>query len=186
LQLESALASFLAKYACTAEISNMSSHLKIVPLADVPNVIPVLEQLFVQEWEPYYGAQGPGDAARDLAESCQRDELPFALVAIDADGKVAGTAALKTQSVGSDVAPGPWLAAFVVQPGNRRQGIGDALVGAIEREAKRLGLASIFVSTDAAEGIIQRRGWRRVGAAASLRGEVAVYSLDLSPSPSQG
>ncbi len=164
----------------------MSSHLKIVHLADVPEVIPVLEQLFAQEWEPYYGALGPGDAARDLAESCQHDELPVALVAIDADGSVAGTAALKTQSVGSEVAPGPWLAAFVVQPDNRRQGVGNALVGAIEREARRLGLTSIFVSTDAAEGIIKRRGWRRVGAAVSLRGEVAVYSLDLSPSPSPG
>jgi len=157
----------------------MSSDLKIVHLADVPDVMPVLERLFVQEWEPYYGATGPGDAARDLAESCQRDELPVALVAIDADGSVAGTAALKPQSIGSEVAPGPWLAAFAVQPDNRRQGVGDALVGAIEGEARRLGLTSIFVSTDAAEGIFKRRGWRRMGAAVSLRGDVAVYALDL-------
>ncbi|MGI9301299.1 MAG: GNAT family N-acetyltransferase [Gammaproteobacteria bacterium] len=154
---------------------------RIVPLADAADTIPILARLFIEEWEPYYGPDGPGDATNDLKECCNRDDLPTAVVALDDDGTVLGTAALKTESVGAELGVGPWLSALVVPIEHRKRGIGTALIDTIEKKAHCLGLESIYVSTDAAENIIRHRGWTALeDPAESLRGPVAVYKLQLS------
>ena len=165
---------------------HLDTEFQIVPLADAVATIPLLTRLFIEEWGPYYGPDGPGDAEKDLHESCNRDDLPVALVALDDDGTVLGTAALKKESVGSELGLGPWLAAFYVPIEHRKRGIGSALVEAIENKARSFGFESIFVSTDAAENIIRRRGWTALeNTVESLRGPVAVYKLGLSTKASR-
>lgn len=160
---------------------HLHTEFQIVPLADAVATIQLLTRLFIEEWGPYYGPAGPGDAEKDLHECCNRDVLPIALVALDGDGTVLGTAALKKESVGSELGLGPWLAAFYVPIEHRKRGIGSALVEAIENKARSFGFESIFVSTDAAENIIRRRGWTALeNPVESLRGPVAVYKLRLS------
>ncbi len=88
-------------------------------------------------------------------------------------------AELKTVSVGSEHGAGPWLAAVLVVEEHRGKGVGTALVAAVEEEAARLGFESLYTSTDTAAGILERRGWCRVGVTESLRGQVAVYRRDL-------
>ncbi len=41
-------------------------------LGDVPSALPLLARWFTEEWEPYYGPAGPGNAEADLKASCQR------------------------------------------------------------------------------------------------------------------
>ncbi len=165
---------------------HLHTEFQIVPLADAVATIPLLTRLFIEEWGPYYGPDGPGDAEKDLHESCNRDDLPVAFVALDDDGTVLGTAALKKESVGSELGLGPWLAAFYVPIEHRKRGIGSALVEAIENKARSFGFESIFVSTDAAENIIQRRGWIALeNPIESLRGPVTVYKLGLSTKASR-
>lgn len=91
------------------------------------------------------------------------------------DGEVLGTAALKSESVGSELGLGPWLAAVLVGKGHRGRGVGMALVKAIEEEAARLGFDSIFTSTDTAKGILERRGWQAYGTTETLRGPATIY-----------
>ncbi len=150
-------------------------NIHFVHLIDSPDAAPTLAKWFVEEWEPWYGTDGQGDAERDLAECCSKNDLPICLVALDRGGEVLGTAALKTESVGSELGVGPWLAAFLVGKGHRGKGVGTALVEAIEREAHRLGFDSIFTSASTAAGILVRRGWQAFGAAESLRGTTTVY-----------
>jgi predicted N-acetyltransferase YhbS len=118
-------------------------------------------------------------AEEDLMAYCNRDQIPTALVAFDAESNVVGTAALKADSVGSELGQGPWLAAVLVGKHHRGKGVGTALVEAIEREACRLGFQTIYTSTDAAEGIYRRRGWRALNQVSSLRGPITVYKQDL-------
>lgn len=154
--------------------------MRVVNLLDAPETTPVLVQWFIAEWAPWYGPGGDGDAAADLAACNGRDVLPICLVALDADGGVLGTASLKAESVGSEVGAGPWLAAMIVGKAHQGQGIGTALAGAIEDEARRLGFAAVYTSTDAAEGIMKRRGWQRIGSTESLRGDIAVFRRQLA------
>jgi len=159
---------------------------RIAYLADVPGVAPVLERWFVAEWAPWYGPDGPGDAKADLTACCNRDELPICLVALSADGEVLGTAALKAESVGSELAAGPWLAAVLVNEAHRGRGIGTALVEAIEAEAARLGFGALYTSTDTAGGILERRAWQAIGDTGSLRGRLTVYRRQIGDGASPG
>ncbi|MCR9135844.1 MAG: GNAT family N-acetyltransferase [Alphaproteobacteria bacterium] len=155
------------------------SDIRIVPLADVTDTIAELADLLVAEWEPYYGPRGPGNAVDDLRARCNRNELPIALVALDIDNKPLGTAALKQDSVGSKPGQAPWLAALVVNPLHRGNGIGTLLVAAIETEAIRLGFTTLYISTNAADRIVQKRGWLPLDTVTSLRGPITVYRCDL-------
>ena len=151
------------------------ANLRMTLLADRPDLIPTLTDWFVAEWEPYYGSGGPGDAVSDLLGCLNRDSLPIAVVVLDTDDTLLGTAALKAESVGSELGVGPWLAAFLVGPAHRGRGVGTALVAAIEGEAARLGFAEVYTSTDTAEGLLKRRGWQPFGDTESLRGPLKIY-----------
>ncbi|MBC8158523.1 MAG: GNAT family N-acetyltransferase [Alphaproteobacteria bacterium] len=153
--------------------------MKVVHLIDVPEVIPEIARLFIEEWGLWYGPDGPGDAESDLRKCNSRNTLPLCLVALDDQGKFLGTAALKGRSVGDDLAPGPWLAAMLVVGKHRGAGVGTALVRAIEKEALQLGLRTIYTSTDVADTIMVRHGWRLIGESESLRGTARVYRRDL-------
>lgn len=153
---------------------------RIVHLIDAPGAAPVLTMWFVEEWTPWYGPGGGGDAEADLAACRDRGALPLCLVALNEAGGVLGTAALKSESVGSELAAGPWLAALLVGADYRGNGIATALVEAIEAEARRLGIEAIYTSTDAAAGIMARRGWLAIGDTNSLRGSIAVFRRQLA------
>ncbi len=144
-------------------------------LTDHPEKLPILAQWFIEEWAPWYGPGGAGDAQQDLLDCDSRDRLPICLIALNADEELLGAIALRDTSVGSELGYGPWLAGLLVTPPHRGKGVGTALVAALEREAARLGFDAIYTSTDTAEGIMRRRGWQPVGAATSLRGEVEVF-----------
>lgn len=150
----------------------------IAYLADQASLLPELTRWFEAEWVPYYGPGGPGDAAADLRESMNRDVLPICLVAID-QGRALGTISLKDTSI-SHPELGPWGAALLVSPKRRGEGVGTTLVKALENEARRLGFERLYMSTDAANGILEARGWRAIDTADSLRGPITVYELDLS------
>lgn len=139
----------------------------------------MLARWFRQAWAPYYGPGGPGDAEADSKAASSPDRLPVCLVALDAAGEVAGTAAFRAESLASHGHLGPWLAALLVRPERRGRGIGTALVTAVEREARRLGFPRIYTGTGTAGGILERRGWRVVDRGTTLRSDVDVYALDL-------
>ena len=147
----------------------------IVHLMDAPEVLPILARRFVEEWAQWYGPDGPGDAEDDLKACRGRNALPLCLVAVSGKGDVPGTAALKSESVGSEHGGGPWLAAVLVDKAHQGQGIGTALVEAIENEARQLGFESIYTSTDSADGTMARRHWQPFGETDSLRGPVTIY-----------
>ena len=149
--------------------------IRIIHLAEVPEESTKLEMWFIDEWTPWYGSDGPGDAKNDLAACLNRDELPICLVALNKDGELLGTASLKEESVGSEPGVGPWLAAVLVEKNHQGKGIGTALVKAVEEQASLLGFEEINTSTDTAMRILERRGWLVSGETGSLRGPLTIY-----------
>ena len=150
-------------------------NMRIGHLIDSPDIAPILAKWFIDEWGPWYGPNGQGNAESDLAECSSKNKLPICLIAVDENGQMLGTAALKTKSVGSELGVGPWLAAVLVSQEHKGKGVGTALVKAIEEEAARLNFPSIYTSTDTAEGILVRRGWHAFGTTQALRGPVLIY-----------
>ncbi len=164
----------------------MSPKLQIVHLADAPAAVPILTEWFIAEWGPYYGPDGPGDAETDLAACCNRDELPIAVVALDADQNILGTAALKPYSLETHRHLSPWLAALLVAPEHRGKGIASALIAAIEDEARGRGLEALYSDTASGSTLLERRGWQMLESGVrTLREPATVYRLDLASSPAR-
>ncbi len=158
------------------------NNLKIELLADHPEALPTLKKLFESEWEPYYGENGPGDAAMDIKNSANRTELPIAVVAI-VDGIICGTAALKIESVTTYPDYFPWLAGLLVAPEYRRQGIGEQLIAKIENLAEQLGYKEIFVGTGEKSGMseitLDKRDWEFIDKSDYFVSEASVYKKKL-------
>lgn len=158
----------------------MSEDFKIIYLADARELVVPLAPLFIDEWEPYYGRQGPGDAESDLNDCCNRDAIPMALVAVDDDGEILGTAALKPRSIDTHRHLSPWLAAMFVVERHRGRGINAALITAIEENAIRLGYERIYVGARGVTSSMRERGWELLDEADSLRGPIEIYVKELS------
>jgi GNAT superfamily N-acetyltransferase len=149
--------------------------IRVIHLLEKPEVASTLKQWFIDEWAPWYGPDGPGDAESDLAACRSHDTLPICLVALNLEGEVVGTASLRSESVGSEHGVGPWLAAVLVSKDHLRKGVGTALVKAIEEEATRLKFESIYTSTNSAMNIMERQGWEIFGTTDTLRGPATIY-----------
>lgn len=153
--------------------------MNIVLLADHAGFIGTLAECFEQEWEPYYGGQGPGDALADLLSRCNRDRLPIGLVAIEND-RVLGTATLD-RDVTTGLAPS--VVGLLVAREHRRRGVASALLEAAERLAADLGYDELFISTSVLGEPLQRKGWLERGDVEFLNNERGkVYLRDLTKS----
>ncbi len=153
-------------------------NLSIELLADHPEALPILKEMFESEWEPYYGPAGLGDAEADIKNSANRTELPIAKVAIF-NGNICGTAALKMESVMTYPDYFPWLAGLLVAPAYRRQGIGEQLVAAIETLAKQLGFKEIYVGTGEKSGMsevtLDKRHWKFIHKSDYFVSQASIY-----------
>jgi len=158
------------------------STLTVELLADHPEALESLREWFELEWAPYYGPDGPGDATVDLRESCNREKLPIAVVAI-LDGEIVGTAALKAESVSTHKHLTPWLAALLVGSAFRRRGIAERLIAAIENKAQGLGFQSLYVGIGEGSGTpasaLRKRGWEFVEKGPYFVSEVSIFQKAL-------
>lgn len=134
-------------------------------LADHPQALDTLKLWFQQEWAPYYGPAGPGNARQDLEDCCNLNELPIGLQAIR-EQRGCGTAALKLESVTTHRHMQPWLAALLVDPQSRGSGVARRLIAAVEDLALVLGYPFVYVGTGTGSGTpenaLLERGWERV------------------------
>lgn len=157
----------------------MPQDFDIIYLADARELVVPLAPMFIEEWEPYYGRQGPGDAESDLNDCCNRDEIPLALVAVNSDGEILGTASLKAKSIETHRHLSPWLAAMFVVERFRGRGVNAALVQAIEENAIRLGYDHIYVGARGMTSNMRETGWGLLDEAESLRGPIEIYEKSL-------
>jgi GNAT superfamily N-acetyltransferase len=152
----------------------MNRTLSIELLAAHPEVLPLLNQWFEAEWPSHYGAGGPGDALRDLQAFANHGSLPVGVV-VFRGGRICGVAVLKAESIASQRHLSPWAAALMVNPSERRQGIGAQLLEALEREARILGFRHIYCGTSIAASLLQRCGWQFIEGIIHEDQDLAIY-----------
>ena len=150
--------------------------MEIKLLADQSDAIATLADWYINEWQPYYGRCGPGDAVSDLSSRCNRDVIPVGLIAVD-DGQVMGTVAL-------DLDPStnlsPSVVGLLVASNYRRKGIATALLRSAKDLARDLAYQQLFLSTAVLGDLLERTGWRATGEIEFLNGEHGViYVCDL-------
>ena len=150
--------------------------MEIALLADRPDAIDSLSRWYEEEWAPYYGEGGLGDARADLVSRCNLDRLPIGLVALEGT-RICGTAALdRDASTGLS----PSIVGLLVAKEHRNKGAASALLDGAERLAQDLGYDEVFLSTSMLGAALARRGWRERGETEFLngaRGKVYVRRL---------
>ena len=73
--------------------------------------------------------------------------------------KSAGTASIYVHDMDTRPDLSPWLAAVYVAPAYRKQGIGSALVKAVESAAQQIQIARLYLFTPDQEHFYARLGW---------------------------
>ncbi len=111
-------------------------------------------------WREFWADVAGGMTQADLAEAFGGRARPgrvlVSLIALDDDTPL-GCVHLIDNDDDSLPELHPWLAAMVVVPGRRGQGIGSMLVKAMARQAARLGFEQLWFGTDG-PGFYERLG----------------------------
>lgn len=165
----------------TARIDKAVASLTIAPLARHRELVPLLARWFTTEWPQWYGPEGPGDAAQDLAAfAASESRLPVGLVAFD-QGRPVGVAALKAESLPSHRHLTPWAAAGLVLPLHRGQGVGARLLEALVGQARGLGFARIHCATGTAVTLLRRSGWAELESVQHDGESLVIFVKDTGP-----
>jgi RimJ/RimL family protein N-acetyltransferase len=147
-------------------------------LADHTDTIPTLAKWFRDQWPDYFTDWSQAEMEADFLEDAARDRLPIRLVAFES-GKLAGTIILREMGNEALAEFQPELGGLYVVGSHRGQGIGAELVRAGMRLAQDLGYETVYATTSAAAGILERLGWEFVKTAVYQDGEHALYRCEL-------
>ena len=151
--------------------------MKIALLADHTDLLATLADWYANEWEPYYGANGPGDALADLTSRCNRDTIPIGLIALDGDQ------ALGVVALDLDVATNltPSVVGLLVTGKYRGRGVAAKLLDSATHLAKSIGYSRLYISTTVLGGHLARKGWHTLRAARFINDEKGfVYVRNLA------
>jgi GNAT superfamily N-acetyltransferase len=124
---------------------------------DAPALAPLLDQL---------GYPAAPEAVRRRIEVLAASDADRLVVA-ELDGRIVGLAAIHVSLALEYDEPAAKLSAIVVDREHRRRGIGEALVAAMEAEARTHGCGLIFLTTaerrGGAHAFYRRIGWEETG-----------------------
>jgi GNAT superfamily N-acetyltransferase len=137
----------------------MTRHL--ILLAENPELVPILARWHFEEW----GHLTPDRPFEQWVERMQgranRDQIPLTVVAFEGEEPV-GLASLVFYDMDTRKDLSPWLAGVFVSPAFRGRGHGAALVTAIEEQAAQLGIETLYLYTNTAQGLYERLGWKEI------------------------
>jgi GNAT superfamily N-acetyltransferase len=154
--------------------------LTIKLLADCPDYIPVLAELWLQELGMHWVPNANIERAREKFKTHLNSErLPLTFVAIMDEKPVAMVSLRENDGIREDLMP--WLGSLVVEPGYRRLGIGERLIEATKTCAKRLGYEKLYLCTfdQSLPNWYMRLGWTVIGVEKLYHHPVTMMEIDV-------
>ena len=147
-------------------------------LADYLDSIPILAKWFRDQWPDYHADMSNEEMEQDFLEDASRDRLPIRLVAFEAN-ELVGTIILREN--GTEMPPEfqPELGGLYVVESHRGHGIGTELVRAGMKLALDQGYETVYATTVAAAGILERLGWELVKTVIHQDGPLRLYRCKL-------
>lgn len=147
-------------------------------LADYPDTIPTLAKWFRSQWPGYYASVTQKEMEQDFLSNAFRDRLPIRLVAFETH-ELVGTIVLRED--GTEMSPEfqPELGGLYVVESHRGHGIATKLVQAGMKLAREQGYKTVFATTVAAAGILERLGWEFLTTVLHQDGQLALYRCKL-------
>lgn len=147
-------------------------------LGDHLHTIPTLAKWFRAQWPGYYADMSQEQLEQDFLEDASHDRLPIRLVAFEAN-ELAGTIILRENNTEMLQEFQPELGGLYVVESQRGHGIATELVRAGMKVAHDQGYATVFATTVAAAGILERSGWEFIKIVVHKDGELSLYRCKL-------
>ena len=147
-------------------------------LADYLDTIPTLAKWFRDQWPDYHADMSQAEMEQDFLEDASRDRLPIRLVAFESS-ELAGTIILREN--GTEMLPEfqPELGGLYVVESHRNHGIATELVRAGMQVAREQRYETVFATTVAAAGILERLGWEFLQTVVYQDGPTGLYRCKL-------
>lgn len=163
------------------EVTQVPSHTAVhfVPLAEVPEAIPVLARWYFDQW----GHERPGATLAAVETkvrvSAQTSAIPMSLLALTGNGQIIGAAQLKIREMEIFPEKEHWLGGVYVSASHRGAGIATKLVEQMMAVSRRVGVTTLYLQTeDLSGGLYARLGWRPEQTVRSLGKIVLVMRRD--------
>jgi predicted N-acetyltransferase YhbS len=157
----------------------VETDLRIGYLCDRPELAPALAAAHAEAFGPLLPDWSAQEALEELHSHRGRCMVPTTLVASDASGWL-GSVSLLQNDHERIRQHSPWLASLYVRPGNRRHGIGRALVRRCVEDAATLAIPTLYLyCTEALVDYYVGMGWRREDRIALDTAMVQVLSIDM-------
>ncbi len=147
-------------------------------LADHLDTIPTLVSWFRDQWPDYHATWSDAEMEQDFLEDTSRDRLPIRLVAFESND-LAGTIILRENGAEAPPEFQPELGGLYVPQSHRGRGIGTELVRLGMQVARDQGYATVYATTVAAVGILERLGWEFVKTVVQSDGQLSLYRCKL-------
>jgi len=125
-------------------------NIQIEHLCECPEHLGTVAQWIHEEWWSEKPGHTVETMAARLGEARDRNAVPLSLVALHA-GHPVGTVNLVANDNEGRPDLTPWLAALLVAPEHRGQGVGSDLVRSVVGEATRLRIRQLYLGTDTPE-----------------------------------
>ena len=147
-------------------------------LADYLDTIPTLAKWFRDQWPDYHADMSQEQLEQDFLEDASHDRLPIRLIAFKSN-ELAGTIILREN--GSEMLPEfqPELGGLYVVASHRGHGVASELVRAGMQVALDQGYETVFATTVAAAGILERLGWEFIKTVIYQDGPTSLYRCKL-------
>ena len=148
-------------------VNEQSANVEIVDLRDRPDLLEEAIEQSYREWHEFT------DIDRNTMEEMfsldvLRDELPAHLIAL-VDGRYAGEASLRAQSMGATHHPeaylegnAPWLSNMWVADWARGKGLATRMTNELDAIAKAMGYDRIYSSTEFPDSLYHKAGYRDI------------------------
>lgn len=160
-------------------------------LADKPEYIEEMANIFYNEWQSTYHAFGLHslqDVIQDMKDNhaCNYNQIPLLLIALDKNSqKLVATAALEkcdvpTNSPYSNTTP--WLACVYTKVEHRGKGIATFLVKQLLESAKQLNYTHVWLWTEDAANLYTKIGFHLVEKMKHINLDIMIMRIDFDPS----
>jgi GNAT superfamily N-acetyltransferase len=138
----------------------MSLPTSIVSTSDRPDLVEVTARW---RWEAFFHDTEPFEDVLRRAErtSAMGLSIPRTLVLL-VDDEPVGTASLTAHDLDERPDLTPWLAGMFVVPEARGRGYAAQLIAAVEEEARKALVSTLWLYTNTAERVYARAGWRTI------------------------
>ena len=151
-----------------------------------PEFVEPLALALFEEWHDFAPWSSMDKIHAYYAQCLDGDNLPLAFAAVDNEGRLMGSAALKRFDMACFPEYEYWLGDVFVLPEHRGTGVGGLLIGHCLAAARQMRLPKLYLYTPDVQSVYEKYGWCEIATCRHNGETVSVMELVLEEDGQSG